>query len=211
MSIRVVLVDDHQIVLHGLQQLFERQDDFTVVASCSDGAAAIAAVAEHEPDVLVLDLRMPNQGGLDVLHALAGKHERCKRVLLTAAIRDDEVMEAVKLGVMGLVLKESSPEVLLECVRAVYQGKQWIERETVTRALRSAIARNSTEKSPDALTPRELEIVRMVSQGLRNKIIAERLSISEGTVKVHLHNIYEKMGVDGRLELVLISQQKGLI
>src|SRR6266511_3018288 len=163
MAIRVVLVDDHQIVLHGLRQLFERQDDFRVVASCSDGTSAVAAVAEHEPDVLVLDLRMPSQSGLDVLRALAGKHERWKRVLLTAAIRDDEVMEAVKLGVMGLVLKESSPEVLLECVRAVYQGKQWIERETVTRALHSLIARNSTEKSPDALTPRELEIVRMVS------------------------------------------------
>src|SRR6266545_5104355 len=209
MSIRVILVDDHQIVLHGLQQLFERQEDFTVVASCSDGASAIAAVAEHEPDVLVLDLRMPAQSGLDVLRALAGKHERCRRVLLTAAIRDEEVMEAVKLGVMGLVLKESSPEVLLECVRAVHEGKQWIERDTVTRALQSMIARASTEKSPDALTPREIEIVRMVSQGLRNKAIAERLSISEGTVKVHLHNIYEKMGVDGRLELVLISQQKG--
>jgi DNA-binding NarL/FixJ family response regulator len=211
MSIRVVLVDDHQIVLHGLQRLFERQADFTVVASCSDGASAVAAVAQHEPDVLVLDLRMPGQSGLDVLRALAGKHERCRRVLLTAAIRDEEVMEAVKLGVMGLVLKESSPEVLLECVRAVHEGKQWIARDTVTRAFQSVLARESPEKSPDALTPREVEIVRMVSQGLRNKAIAERLSISEGTVKVHLHNIYEKMGVDGRLELVLVSQQKGLI
>lgn len=211
MPIRVALVDDHQIVLHGLQQLFARQDDFEVVAACRDGAAAIRAVAEHEPDVLVLDLRMPHQGGLDVLRALAGRHPRCRRVLLTAAIRDEEVMEAVKLGVMGLVLKESSPEVLLECVRAVYNGKQWIERETVTRAFQSVIARESAERSPDALTPRELEIVRMVSQGLRNKVIAERLSISEGTVKVHLHNIYEKLGVDGRLELVLCAQQKGLI
>src|SRR5512132_1732056 len=211
MPIRVVLVDDHQIVLHGLQQLFERQDDCTVVAACSDGPSAIAAVAQHGPDVLVLDLRMPSQSGLDVLRALAGKHERCRRVLLTAAIRDEEVMEAVKLGVMGLVLKESSPEVLLECVRAVHQGKQWIERDTVTRALHSVIARDAADRSSDALTPREVEIVRMVAQGLRNKAIAERLSISEGTVKVHLHNIYEKLGVDGRLELVLCAQQKGLV
>jgi DNA-binding NarL/FixJ family response regulator len=211
MPIRIVLVDDHQIVLHGLQQLFDRQNDFVVVAACRDGAAAIEAVARHEPDVLVLDLRMPSQSGLDVLRALAGKHPRCRRVLLTAAIRDEEVMEAVKLGVMGLVLKESSPEVLLECVRTVHEGKQWIERDTVTRALHSVIARDSAGKAPDALTPREIEIVRMVSQGLRNKVIAERLSISEGTVKVHLHNIYDKMRVDGRLELVLCAQQKGLI
>jgi two-component system, NarL family, nitrate/nitrite response regulator NarL len=211
MAIRIVLVDDHQIVLHGLRQLFERQEDIVVVDSCRDAASALAALDEHEPDVLVLDLRMPGQSGIDVLRAIAGKHERCRRVLLTAAIRDDEVMEAVKLGVMGLVLKESSPDVLLECVRAVYQGKQWIERDTVTRALNSVIAREGADKATDALTPREVEIVRMVAQGLRNKAIAERLSISEGTVKVHLHNIYEKMRVDGRLELVLSAQQKGLI
>ena len=210
MAIRVVLVDDHQIVLHGLRQLFDRQDDITVVAACSDGPSAVAAVAKYDPDVLVLDLRMPQNSGLDVLRALAGKHERCRRVLLTAAIRDDEVMEAMKLGVTGLVLKESAPEVLLECVRAVHEGRQWIDRDTVTRALHSAIARDSA-KAADTLTPRELEIVRMVAQGLRNKAIAERLSISEGTVKVHLHNIYEKLGVDGRLELVLCAQQQRLI
>lgn len=211
MPIRIVLVDDHQIVLHGLRQLFERQEDIEVVASCSDATSALAALDEHDPDVLVLDLRMPLQSGIDVLRAIAGKHERCRRVLLTAAVRDEEVMQAVKLGVMGLVLKESSPDVLLECVRAVYHGKQWIERDTLARALNSAIARDGTGKPSDALTPREVEIVRMVAQGLRNKAIAERLSISEGTVKVHLHNIYEKMGVDGRLELVLSAQQKGLI
>ena len=208
MPIRVVLVDDHQIVLHGLQQLFSRQPDFEVLHCCSDGASAIEAVLESHPDVLVLDLRMPNQSGLDVLRALAARRAECRTVLLTAAVRDEEVMEAVKLGAMGLVLKESQPEVLIDCVRKVARGEQWIERETVTRAFRSYVARQSSAR--DMPTPREIEIVRMVSQGLRNKAIGERLSISEGTVKVHLHNIYEKLGVDGRLELVLIAQQRGL-
>jgi DNA-binding NarL/FixJ family response regulator len=211
MTIRIVLADDHPIVLHGLRQLFERQDDFEVVAACHDGASAIDAVSQHDPDVLVLDLRLPNQSGLDVLRALAGKHGRCRHVLLTAAIRDEEVMEAVRLGVMGIVLKESSPEALLECVRTVHEGKQSIEHDTVARALQSTTARAPADRSPDALTPREVEIVRMVAQGLRNKAIAERLAISEGTVKVHLHNIYEKLAVDGRLELVLCAQQKRLI
>lgn len=211
MPIRVVLVDDHQIVLHGLQQLFSRQPDFEVLQCCSDGASAIEAVLESRPDVLVLDLRMPNQSGLDVLRTLAAKQAECRTVLLTAAVRDEEVMEAVKLGAMGLVLKESQPEVLIDCVRKVARGEQWIERETVTRAFRSYVARQSSAReAANALTPRETEIVRMVSQGLRNKAIGERLSISEGTVKVHLHNIYEKLGVDGRLELVLIAQQRGL-
>jgi DNA-binding NarL/FixJ family response regulator len=95
-------------------------------------------------------------------------------------------------------------------VRTVARGEQWIERETVTRAFRNYVARDGAARDAAALTPREVEIVRMVSQGLRNKAIGDRLSISEGTVKVHLHNIYEKLGVDGRLELVLIAQQRGI-
>ncbi len=211
MPIRIVLADDHQIVLRGLQQLFDLQEDCEVVACCRDAASAISEVERLTPDVLVLDLRMPEQGGLDVLRALDGRYPQCRRVLLTAAIRDEEVMEAVKLGATGLVLKESPPEALLECVRAVYGGKQWIERDTLARAFRAAVDREAALKSADALTPRESEIVKMVALGLRNKVIAERLSISEGTVKVHLHNTYEKLGVDGRLELVLVAQQKGLL
>lgn len=212
MRIRVVLVDDHQIVLHGLQQLFERQEDFEVVCCCRDGAGAVAAVAEHHPDVVILDLRMPEQSGLDVLRTLAARQLSSRVVLLTAAIRDEEVVEAVKLGAMGLVLKESSPDVLLECVRTVHRGQQWIERETLTRAIRSTRDRDApVQPAGGALTPREVDILKMVAQGLRNKAIAERLTISEGTVKVHLHNIYEKFGVDGRLELLLCAQQKGLI
>jgi DNA-binding NarL/FixJ family response regulator len=209
MPIRVLLVDDHPIVLHGLQQLFERHQDFEVVGCCGDAAGAIAAVARDEPDVMVLDLRMPGRSGLDVLRELSGKHEGCRRVLLTAAIRDNEVTEAVALGVMGLVMKESSPDVLLDCVRSVHSGTPWIERDTASR--RPSPALGSPASGTDALTPREIEIVRMVAQGLRNKAIGERLSISEGTVKVHLHNIYEKIGVDGRLELVLCAQQRGLL
>jgi DNA-binding NarL/FixJ family response regulator len=212
MTIRLVLADDHPIVLQGLQQLFERHPDFQVVASCPDGATALAAVLEHQPDVLVMDLRMPGKNGLDVLRLLAAGQSLCRTILLTAIVRDDEVMEAVKLGVRGIVLKESSPEVLVDCVRRVYRGEQWIERETVTRALQRVLNRDGVEREgSESLTPREIEIVRMVAQGLRNKVIAERLSISEGTVKVHLHNVYEKLGVDGRLELVLSAQQKGLI
>lgn len=210
MPIRIVLADDHQIVLHGLRQLFERQEDFVVVAACHDGSSAAAAVESLEPDVLVLDLRMPGQTGLDVLRALAGRHPACRRVLLTAAVRDDEVMEAVKLGVKGIVLKESPPETLLECVRTVARGGEWIDAETLTRALRSAFDRDPAQPGNGALTPRETEIVRMVARGLRNKMIAEQLAISEGTVKVHLHNIYEKLGVDGRLALVLRAQERNL-
>jgi DNA-binding NarL/FixJ family response regulator len=211
MTIRLVLVDDHPIVLQGLQQLFERHVDFEVTCCCPDGAAALEAIEKYHPDVLVMDLRMPGLSGLDVLRALSAKQIRPRTVLLTAIVRDAEVMEAVKLGVRGIVLKESSPDVLVDCVRRVHRGEQWIERETVTRALQHVLESESAERdAAEMLTPREIEIVRMVARGLRNKAIAEQLSISEGTVKVHLHNVYEKLGVDGRLELVLCAQQKGL-
>jgi two-component system, NarL family, nitrate/nitrite response regulator NarL len=211
-AIRLVLVDDHPIVLQGLQQLFQRHEDFEVVSCCPDGTTALEAVEQFQPDVLVMDLRMPGLNGLDVLRTLAANQSPCRSVLLTAIVRDSEVMEAIKLGVRGIVLKESSPDVLIDCVRRVYRGEQWIERETVTRALQGMLDRESAAREVgQTLTPREVEIVRMVAQGLRNKVIADRLSISEGTVKVHLHNVYEKLGVDGRLELVLCAQQKGLI
>ena len=211
MAIRIVLADDHPIVLHGLQRLFERHADIQVVASCADGAAAMDAVRAEHPDVLVLDLRMPGQSGLDVLRAMAAEGVACKSVILTAAVRDRDVTEAVKLGAMGLVLKESSPEALVDCVRRVYRGESCFEQETAG-AFEAILDREAAAtRAAELLTPREIEIVRMVAQGLRNRVIAERLSISEGTVKVHLHNIYEKLKVDGRLELVLCAQEKGIV
>jgi len=207
-----VVADDHPIVLQGLEHLLDRQPDFEVVATCSDADTTIAAVRSRTPDILLLDLRMPGHDGLDVLRALEREGTRCRTVLLTAAVTDAEVLEAVRLGVTGLVLKESSPETLLECIRRVHAGGEWIDRDTASRAVRVALEREeATRETAEMLTPRELEIVRMVAQGLRNRTIAERLSISEGTVKVHLHNIYEKLGVGGRLELVLCAQQKGLV
>jgi two-component system, NarL family, nitrate/nitrite response regulator NarL len=211
-SIRVVLVDDHPIVLQGLQQLFERQPDFTVVAACAEGDSALKAIRQNRPDVVILDLRMPGRNGLDLLRAMQDEKLDARSVLLTAVISDNEVVEAMKLGATGLVLKESPPDTLLKCVRRVYRGEQWIDQETVTRALQMVVGREAAEREvAQTLTPREIEIVKMIAEGLRNRAVADRLGISEGTVKVHLHNIYEKLALDGRLELVLYAQQKQLV
>ena len=212
MPIRLVIADDHPIVLQGLQRLFESYQDFEVLRSCEDGEQALAAVRSLRPDILLLDLRMPGSDGLDVLRKISAEKLECRTVLLTAAVSDDQVVEATLLGAMGIVLKESSPEVLIDCVRRVHAGEQCIERETMTRAFGRALRRESaTREVAKTVTPRELEIVRMIGQGLRNKAIAERLFISEGTVKIHLHNVYEKLGLTGRLELALYAQQKGLV
>jgi DNA-binding NarL/FixJ family response regulator len=210
--IRLILADDHPIVLNGLQQLFERHRDFRVVACCVTGEAALEAVRHEPADVLVLDLRMPGLNGIDVLRVLGTEQRPCRVVVLTAALRDADVAELVRCGAKGLVLKESSPETLLDCVRRVHAGEQWIDRNTLIRAFGRAVRSERAAREASALlTPRELEIVRMVSQGLRNREIATRLSISEGTVKIHLHNVYEKVGVDGRLELVLYAQDHGFL
>jgi len=210
--IRLILADDHPIVLQGLQKLFSSHEEFDVISSCADGVKALEAVRTHRPDVLVLDLKMPGKNGLDVLGALAAEGLDCRTVLLTAALDDNQAVDAVRLGAMGVVLKESSPEVLLECVRKVHRGEHWLDHDTMSRAVGRVLLRESaTREVARALTPREVEMVQLVAQGLRNKVIADRLSISEGTVKIHLHNIYEKLGVDGRLELVLYAQLKGLV
>jgi DNA-binding NarL/FixJ family response regulator len=210
--IRLVLADDHPIVLHGLQQLFERQSDMQVVAACADGAGALAVVREARPDVLVLDVRMPGMDGLAVLREVTRAQLPTRVVLLTAALDDRQVLEAVRLGVAGVVLKEMAPQALIASVRKVYAGGQAIEQETLGRALGQILKREAAGREAAALlTARELEIVHMVAQGLRNKQVADRLFISEGTVKIHLHNIYEKLKVDGRVELVLYARDKGLI
>ena len=210
--IRLVLADDHPIVLQGLRQVFDRQTDMEVLATCQDGNAALAAVRERHPDVLVLDVRMPGLDGLGVLRKIVGDKLPTRVVLLTAALDNAQVLEAVRLGVGGVVLKEMPPQALLESVRRVHAGGQAIEQETLGRALGQMLKREAASREAAAvLTVRELEIVRMVSQGLRNKQVADRLFISEGTVNIHLHNIYEKLNVGGRVELVLYAREKGLI
>jgi len=212
MPVRLVLADDHPIVLDGLEQLFRAQKDFVVVARCQDGAETLRAVRQHRPDVLLLDIRMPAPDGLQVIRELQGESLPTRIVLLTAALEEDDVLEAVRLGVKGVVLKEMAPQMLVECVRKVAAGEQWIERRSLTMALDKVLRREAgLREVTSVLTPREIEIVRLAAQGLRNQAIADQLHISEGTVKVHLHNIYEKLGVDGRVALTLYARDKGLI
>jgi len=207
-AIRIAIADDHAIVLHGLQQLFERQGGFDVVACSRTGDEALAVVRSQPVDILVLDLRMPGKSGLDVLREMSTDVPSCRVVLLTAALRDAVVGEIMQAGAKGIVLKESSPEDLIDCVRRVHRGHVWIDRGLLARPFDRG---TSGAGDTPALTPREREIIRMVAQGLRNREIGQRLFISEGTVKIHLHNVYDKLGLDGRLELLLYAQENALI
>ncbi len=211
-AISIVLADDHPIVLDGLEQLFRTEKDFDVKAKCRDGEQALRAVREHRPDILVLDVRMPIRDGLSVLRELRNWKAATRVVLLTVAIDEEQLTEALALGTRGILLKETAPNLLLEAVREVHKGGQWIETGVVGRTLKRMRERDLVTKREAAdLTPRELQIVRMVAGGHRNRAISDELGITEGTVKIHLHNIYQKLRVDGRLELAVLARERGLL
>jgi DNA-binding NarL/FixJ family response regulator len=206
MTLRILLADDHPLVLDGLENLFRTEEGFEVVARCVNGQETLAAAHLHHPDVIILDLRMPELGGLEVLRRLGEDRLASRTVVLTAGMREREMVEAVRLGALGVVLKESAPGLLVECVRSVARGERYLQPRFLQRTVEQA------ENGPPepSLTPRELDLVRMVARGLRNKEIAERLFITEGTVKVHLHNIYDKLSLDGRLALLRYAEDRGL-
>ena len=212
MGIRILLADDHPIVLDGLEALFRLESDFAVVGRCRSGDEVLPAVRQHKPDVLLLDIRMPGMSGMEVLRALRRERLATRVVLLAAAFEDDQVVEALRLGVRGMVLKELAPPLLIECVRRVHAGGQWIEQQASGRALESLIRRDTAEKEAGrALTPREIELVRLAASGLRNREMSRRLEISEGTVKMHLHNIYRKLKLENRVALANYARQRGLL
>ncbi len=211
MTIRIVLADDHRIILEGLEQLFRREKDFEVVGTATNGEEALAAVRAKKPDLLVLDVNMPKGNGLWVLKQVHAEKLPTRVVLLTATVDDDDVLEAMQSGVSGLVLKEAAAVNLVDTVRKVQRGERALEPMLVSRALDRLSQREEAKKIVEVLSRRETEIVKMVAAGLRNKEIAMKLSIGEGTVKTHLHTIYEKLGVHGRVELAMYALERGII
>jgi len=208
--IRVLLADDHPIVLDGLERLFRLEPDFEVVGSCRDGEEVLRAVAAAPPDLLVLDLKMPRLDGLEVLRALQGSGAPTRVLLLTAALDEQQVVEALRLGVRGLVLKEMAPQLVIEAARRIHAGGQWFDAGLLQRSLDAIGRKLGGDGEATGLTPREREIVGMVVRGLRNRAIADELGISEGTVKLHLHHVYEKLGLTNRMELLLHVQKHPL-
>lgn len=209
--IRIVVADDHPFILDGLDQLFRAESNCQIVARAMNGEEALAAVETHRPDVLILDVRMPRMDGIELLRVLHQRGLPTKVVLLTASLDDARLLEAFRLGASGLVLKESAPRLLVQSVRQVAAGEQSWNGKAIAGALRLVLQREQAAASMSSqLTPREVEVTRMVAAGLRNKEIAARLAITEGTVKFHLHSIYEKLQIDGRYALMSYARDHGL-
>ena len=212
MPLRLVVADDHPLMLDALQQLFGREPDVEILACCRNGVETLQALKTYQPDVLILDVRMPGQDGLAVLREMHREHCPTRVVLLTAGLEDHEALEAVQLGAQGVVLKDMPSHLLVQCVRTVHAGEQWFERHSGSRALQAILRhQNGLRDVMRLLTPRELEIVRLAARGFGNKRIADTLAVSEGTVKIHMHNIYKKLPIDSRLGLTLYAREKGLV
>ena len=210
MPIRLAIVDDHPIVLDGLTKLFSAEPEFEVVASARNGTDVVRMVRKHTPDVLVLDLRMPGKDGIAVLGDLK-RHPSSTRVVILTATENDDVLLAIRLGARGVVLKDMASRLLVECVRIVHSGGTWLEKSVATRAVDRLLQREDGIRSiAKSLTPREVEVARMFADGLQCKHVADKLAISEGTAKLHLHHIYSKLNLRGRVELVRYMQRHGL-
>src|SRR4051795_4942542 len=206
-ALRVVLADDHPLVLGGLRALLQAERGVEIVAAALDGAPALEMIRAHEPEIAVLDIYMPRLTGLKVLEALEADGLATRVVLLTGSASDEQIATAAEWGAGGLLLKESAPGPLGEGLNTVASGQRWLPEELVAPAIRRAAERRATNVRPErVLTAREYEIARLVAQGLSNKHIAHALAISEGTVKIHLHNTYEKLGSVNRTSLAVLRR-----
>jgi len=203
---KVVIADDDPLTASGIEVLLA-DTNFKVAACARSGKEVLDTLASTRPDMLVLDIRMPERSGLDVLRTLRGRGDNRPIVLLTGSLNDQDAREAMDLGVNGLVIKATAPRDLLVCLEAVAQGRRWFDQEVMQRAMN--FAQSPGERDPfDALSPRERGIVSLVQRGMRNKEIADELGLTEGTVKVHLHKIFEKLGLSSRMELILLAAER---
>jgi RNA polymerase sigma factor (sigma-70 family) len=205
-SISIVVADDHPVVLHGLADVLRANSDMNVVAVCSDGATALEAIRKWSPNVAVLDILMPGLTGLDVLARIVADGLATKVVFLTATASDAQLVRAVSDGAQGIVLKEEALSELVQCIRAVAEGRVWLPLAVINAALeREAKRRSKSQILTQLLTIRERQVVLLVADGLSNKEVGRRLQVSEGTVKIHLHNIYQKLQVNNRTSLATLA------
>jgi two-component system, NarL family, nitrate/nitrite response regulator NarL len=213
--VRILIADDHPIFRDGLKRLLESEGEFKVIGEACDGVEAVTMARQLIPEIMLLDLAMPRRQGLETLRELASDARSVRVILLTAAAEKEQIVEALQLGARGVVLKDSATQILLKSIRAVMNGEYWVGRESVSNLvqyLRTLVTPPSAfpQRNKYRLTPRELEIIAAVVAGFANKEIAQYFKISEDTVKHHLSNIFDKVGVSSRLELALFAVNQSL-
>jgi DNA-binding NarL/FixJ family response regulator len=220
-KIRIVVADDHPIFRDGLCKLLALEEDFEVVAQAQDGRQVLEVLQQYEPDILLLDLKMPGLDGLGTLQRLQAVKNKTRVIVLTASDDKNEFVQAMRFGTSGIVLKQTATEMLIKSIRKVHAGEIWLDSYTTAAVIRQFVAADEAppplasaspgrERERSPLSQREREIVALVAQGFKNKEMAEKMFISEQTVKNHLHNIFDKLGVSDRLELALYAIHNNL-
>ena len=211
--IRIIVADDHTIFRDSLCKMLALESDFEIVAQAANGREVVDLVAAQDPDIVLLDLRMPDLDGLGALRQLRSRKSNAKVIVLTAVDDEDMYVRAIRYGASGVVVKQTASDLLIKSIRKVHDGEIWLDSKTTAAVIRAFTAARKAPlagRHPLPLSNREREISGLVVQGFLNKEIAEQLFISDQTVKNHLHNIFEKLGVSNRLELALhIVQHQG--
>jgi DNA-binding NarL/FixJ family response regulator len=214
-QIRVLLVEDHAVIRMGLRLLIESRPGLVVVGESANCAGALEIAARERPDIVLLDLDLGTERGLDLLPSLVTTPTSARVLILTGVREVEEHRQAIRQGAMGLVLKEQAPEVLLKAIEKVYAGEVWLDRAMLASVLSEMVLGKAKTAGAEAtgiatLTDREREVIALVGEGLKNKQIGERLSITETTVRHHLTSIFDKLGVESRLEMVIFAHRHGI-
>jgi len=201
--IRVVIADDHAVVRRGLLQLFAGTDDMEIVAAAADGAEAVAAADQHQPDLVLMDLSMPDMDGVEATREIRARHAELPVVILTSFCERERILDAIDAGAVGYLLKDADPDELLRGVRAAATG----DAPFSPRAAKALLVLGNQRQTGDGLTARERQILCLVAQGLPNQVIAHQLGISLKTVKAHLSNVFQCIGVTDRTQAALWAQR----
>ena len=213
-SIKILIVDDHEVVRDGLSVMMEREEDFTVVGEARNGKEAVEKASSLRPDVVLMDLRMPEMDGVEAMRQIRAAQDDVKFLVLTTYDTDEYIFDAIEAGAKGYLLKDASREDLFKAVRTVNQGESLIDPGVVTRVLDrlTQLSRSGAQGADQAsLSEREVEVLRLMANGSANKQIASELSITESTVKTHVANIFQKLEVNHRTEAVTKAMTKGII
>jgi DNA-binding NarL/FixJ family response regulator/predicted Ser/Thr protein kinase len=210
-KIKVLLVDDHAVVRQGLRTFLELQDDMTIVGEAANGVEAIERAKQVQPDIVLLDLVMPKMGGVEATPHIIAACPQARVIILTSFGEDDQVIPAIRAGAQGYLLKDIPPHDLVQAVREAHQGKAQLHPDVAKKLMSAVAAPPAAPPSPEAdLTERELEVLRLIAQGLNNQQIAQKLTISEKTVKTHVSNILGKLQVEDRTQAAIYALKKGL-
>ncbi|MDH3807470.1 MAG: response regulator transcription factor [Desulfuromonadales bacterium] len=212
MTIKLVVADSHPLFLLGLAQLLRSEPGFKLLATCATAEETINAVWKERPDILIVAINLPDRNGLELIKELKNSSLEIKVVILAAAIDENQTIHALCYGVKGVVLKDIPSHLLLQCLQKVAAGGMWMEKESMVHAFEKMLHREAgMRRLATILTARETEVMRCAASGLSNQQIAEQLIVREGTVKVHVHNIYRKLGFTNRVDLTLYAQKRCLL